>query len=67
MILSKNQASFGITLSRPGLVKLMEPRGKSLAIMGAARGIGEEYDNMLELNKYRASAEGIGHRPLKIC
>jgi hypothetical protein len=45
----------------------MEPRGKSLAIMGAARGVGEEYDNMLELNKYRASAEGIGHRPLKIC
>jgi len=31
MIVSKKQATFGIMLERPGLVRLMEPRGKSRA------------------------------------
>ena len=60
MIISKKQATFGIMLERPGLVRLMEPRGKSRAKWRLPR-MGEEYVNMSEFDKGLAQ-EGRGSK-----
>ena len=51
MIISKKQATFGIMLERPGLVRLMEPRGKRRAKPRQGRVM--NYEKMSEFNKVK--------------